>query len=269
MSVLYRYRGDTEAILRLVKGLQSMGHSILFVFDGKAPAEKQREITARREAKGEAAATAAALGAFLASGEAAALGQRDRLLLEQTLARSQTESWHMTRDARRAFQDRLWEEKIPYVKSVSEADDVLADLVGANKLDCVISTDMDTLMCGAPRLWIPSRKGDGILEEIVLAEVLEGEGLTSIGFVDACLLCGTEEREGMRGVAPHTAFAWLRHYGTLEGVLRSAIEDTTFRRMFPSVDAIQVARQRTASRPWVERIRADHLDRVRDFLEAL
>jgi 5'-3' exonuclease len=175
----------------------------------------------------------------------------------------------MTRDSRRAFQEQLWIKGFPYVKSVSEADDVLIDLVGAGKLDVIFTTDMDHLLGGAPRLWIPTRRGHMDIEEILLDDVLEGEALTPVAFQDACLLCGTEERDGARGVPAHTAFAWMRHYGSLEALLKSNVSDRAFRSMFNGPEAIQAARLVRTRRGAYERIRPDHLERVREFLDAL
>ncbi len=270
MSILYRFKGDADAILGVVRTLKGQGHRILFVFDGKPPPEKEREVQARRDAKESAATQATNIAAFLESAAAAALPARDRAYLELSLERSKSESWHMTRDARRAFQERLWKEEVPYVKSVSEADDVLMDLVRANKLDVIMTTDMDYLMANAPTLWIPTRRGSGDFEEVGLADVLDGEALTPAAFQDACLLCGTEEREGARGVPPHTAFAWMRHYGSLEALLKSSVSDPVFRAMFPDVAAIEAARaaRATATGPY-DRVRPDHLERVREFLDAL
>jgi 5'-3' exonuclease len=270
MSILYRYRGDTEAIVKIIAALRTNGHKVFFVFDGKPPPEKEREVAARRDAKETAAASAASIAAFLGSAEAAALPQRDRAYLELSLERSKSESWHMTRDSRRAFQERLWKEGVPYVKSMSEADDVLMDLVNAGKLDVILTTDMDYLLAEAPTLWIPTRRGGMDFEQVRLADILEGEALTPAAFQDACLLCGTEEREGAKGVPPHTAFAWMRHYGSLEAALRSNLSDRTFRAMFPDVAAIGAARQARATASGAyERIRPDHLERVREFLDGL
>jgi 5'-3' exonuclease len=194
---------------------------------------------------------------------------RDREILQTTLARAKTEAWHMTRDLRKAFQELLWTEQIPYVKSVSEADDVLIDLINGGKLDVIMSSDMDYLLGGTPRLWIPTNKATNYFEEVLLADVLDGEGFSAAAFLDGCLLCGTEEREGAKGVPPHIAFGWIRHYGSLEGLLKSNITDTTFRKMFPTVEAIAVARATVVAQEPYSRIRSDHLERVREFIDGL
>ena len=63
----------------------------------------------------------------------------------------------MTREIRHTVQQALWDMEIPYMKANAEADDALSELVGSGKLDVVVSSDMDFLLSGVPRLWIPFR----------------------------------------------------------------------------------------------------------------
>jgi len=269
MSLLYRFKGDSKEIWEFLKGLKAAGHTLFFVFDGKPPAEKEREIQNRKDSKAEAASQATSIEAFLKTDAAKDLDAKAREVLEQSLLRAQTQSWHMTRDMRRAFQEELWKEGIPYVKSLSEADDVLIDMVAANKLDVVLSSDMDFILGGVPVLWIPTKRGTFHLEEIRKEEVLEGERLTEQGLIDAGLLCGTEERAGAKGVPCLVAFSWMAHYGSLEGLLRSNVKDKVMRSMFPDGEAVAAARKSKAARGCYERMRPDHLERVKTFLESL
>lgn len=269
MSLLYRFKGVTEDILEFLKPFRTGGAVLLFVFDGKPPVEKEREVQARKDTKTEAANQAASIESFLKSDGAQALDERSRELLELSLQRCQAQSWHMTRETRRAFQARLWDEGIPYVKSVSEADDVLIDLAQGDKIDVILSTDMDYLLGGAKRLWIPVYRGAWMLEDLQLSDILAGEGLTPGAFLDAGLLCGTEERAGARGVPCNTAFAWMRHYGSLEALLKSNVRDRTFRDMFRGADSIEAARATRLPRPLWDRVRPDHFERIKDFLLTL
>jgi flap endonuclease-1 len=269
MSILYRYKANTADILTILRALKGAGHTLFFVFDGKPPVEKEREIQSRKDVKADATAQATAIDTFLKSDAAAALDKSSLSILEYSMQRAQHQSWHMTRDIRRAFQETLWNEEIPYVKSVSEADDVLTDLVAAGKLDVILTTDMDYLLGGVARLWIPTRKGDCYFEDIQLDDILSGEGITRQGLLDAGLLCGTEERKGAQGVPCATAFAWIRHYGSLEGLLKSSVADPVLRAMFPSVEAVTAFRQLHVAQDAYSRIRPDHLVRVREFLDQL
>jgi 5'-3' exonuclease len=267
MSILYKYKAAYTEIYPLLECLKSQGHRILFVFDGKAPVEKEEEVKERREARVGATAQATALKEYLAA--APPEDKRERQILEFSVARLEYQGWSMSRTIRKEFQEKLVALEIPFVKSTGEADDVLTDLVGAGKLDVVVSTDMDFLLAGVPRLWIPSRKGGDGFEEIVLVELLEGEGLTAAGLRDAGILCGVEPMRGEAVVVPPTAFGWLRYYKDIETLLLSAIQ-------CPVLDALRdedrldrVRRHFTAQSPWSARIRPDHYTLVESFLEAL
>lgn len=269
MSLLYRFKGNLTEIFELLRGLRGAGHTLFFVFDGKPPVEKEREVQARKDTKVEAASQADSIQLFLASDAAKELDTKSREVLEVSLQRCQNQSWHMTRDARRTFQGELWKESIPYVKSVSEADDVLVDLVGAGKIDVVLSTDMDFLLGGVKVLWVPSKKGVFHFEALDRDEILAGERLTEQGLIDAGILCGSEERLHAKGVACLLAFTWMSHYGNLMVLLKSGVTDQMMRSMFPDVATVEAARLRMAPQPAYSRIRPDHLERVRGFLDAL
>jgi 5'-3' exonuclease len=268
MSILYRFKGDKEEIKAMLNGLKGVGNTILFVFDGKPPAEKEREIQSRKDAKTEAASQAESIGSFLRSDGAKELDSNSREVLEVSLQRCQNQSWHMTREMRREFQEELWNMDIPYVKSVSEADDVLIDLVAAGKIDTVISTDMDYLLGGVKVLWIPTKKATFHFEELRQSEILEGENLMPMSLIDAGLLCGSEERQ-VKGVPCSVAFTWMSHYGSLEALLKSSVRDATMRKLFPDTDAIFNARFQVAPKAVYSRIRPDHYERIKEFLDSL
>ena len=266
MSLLYKHKGNTENLLILLRSLQKVGHRIFFVFDGKPPVQKEREVQARRDQKTVANSKVTSLEAFLESPSAKNLDPATLRFLEHSLERLQRQSWHMTREIRRAFQGELWKIGIPYVKSISEADDVLVDLYHGGKLDVILTTDMDYLLSGVKILWIPTTRDLFRYEEIRLEKILEGEGLTASELADAGLLCGTEEREGARGIPCTTAFNLIRHYGSLEELIQSSSKDPVIREMFPDDEAIHSVRANLIPKGAYDRIRPDHLERVKDFL---
>lgn len=274
LSLLYKYKAAFKEILPLVLALKAQGHRVVFVFDGKASQEKQEEVAARREARTAAASQATGLREFVSTSSFQAMDAKAKELLEYSLARLEYQGWHVSREVRKEFQDLLKEAEVPFVKATTEADDVLVDLVSAGKLDVVISSDMDYLLAGAPRLWIPSRRGAAGFEEMVLEEVLRGEGVSREGLRDAGILCGVDELKGKVSVAPATAIGWIRHYGgTLEGVLaRAEALPQLGAAAAAALDAETVARIRAhyeGQVPWDGRIRPEDLEPTRAFLEAL
>jgi len=269
MSLLYKHRGHTENILILLHALKKAGHRILFVFDGKPPAEKEREVQVRKDQKTAVISKAAALEAFLNSEAAATLEPSARDFLEFSLERLHKQSWHMTRELRRTFQGELWKAEIPYVKSISEADDVLVDLELNGKLDVILTTDMDYLLSGVKQLWIPTHRGLFTYEVLSLDKIMEGEGISVAGLMDAGLLCGTEERQKARGIPCDRAFTLIRYYGSIEKILESNVKDPVINDMFPDNDTIQKIRDNLKAKEPYSRIRTDHMERTKDFLLSL
>jgi len=257
MSFLYRYKEQKEDIISVLRFLK-FKHKLFFVFDGKPPIEKDAEIVSRKDARQSAAIKVSTLETFLQSDSAKKIDNLALQMLEDSLKRCQTKSWCASRTIRRAFQDVLWDEGIPYVKSMSEADDVLIDLFNGGKLDVVMSSDMDYLVAGVKSMWIPSQKGIFWFEKIHLDEVLKGEDITTEQFMEIGVLSATY------GVQCETAFTWLRHYGSTELILQSTIKTPSF-----TLTDIQQGTKRFKAEAIYSRIRPDHLERVKEFLEAL
>ena len=270
MSLLYRFKCDTKEILHLLSEMRKAGHTIFFVFDGRPPVEKEREVQNRKDQKTVATSKAESIKSFLESDAGNSIDTATRDMLEYSLERCTNQSWHMTRDMRRAFQDELWNESIPYVKSLSEADDVLVDLSAAGKIDVVLTTDMDYILSGTKILWIPTKKDTFFFEEIQLTDVLGGENLTQEALLDAGLLCGTEERAGAKGIPCDKAFTLMRYYGSLEAILKGNVRDNEIRQMFPSMDAVNSARLTCKpAENYHSRMIPEHFERVKSFLDTL
>ena len=217
MSVLYKFRGNTEMILKFLETF--VGFTFIFVFDGKAPATKQEELAARRDQRNEAKDQLTALKTYLESPTSQEfLDSKGRASLERKIQQLELgRAWSMTREVRHAFQDLLREKGIPFVKAIGEADDLLMSLWSDHKLVAVVSTDMDFLVAGVERLWIPSQTG---AEEICLSRVLAEEDVDQSAFLDAALLCGVDGAALIRNMYPQKAFSLMRHYGSIENMVR-------------------------------------------------
>lgn len=265
MSMLYKYKSAYEEMYASLQVLKDMGHTLLFVFDGKAPVEKAEEVKDRRDVREAAIQQASIIKDQLNSDT---ISVKERQILEYSVARLEFQGWHMTRDIRHAFQKGLYKMGIPYVKAVYEADDVLIDLVAAKKLDVIVSTDMDYLLSGLQRMWIPNHISCERFEEILLPEVLEGEGMDQAAFLDAAILCGVEPLRGKLGINTFTAFNWLRYYKNIESLLRSTVKDSRLD-VLRDDELLKSVRAHFEARPWETRIRPDHLESCKSFLTSL
>lgn len=175
----------------------------------------------------------------------------------------------MTREIRHTVQQALWDMGIPYVKAIVEADDALSELVGAGKLDVIVSSDMDFLLSGVPRLWIPFRSSNDGVEEILLSTVLQGEAMTLDMLRDAGILCGVEGLRGKVSIQSAIAFSWIRYYKSIEGLLQSAIKEPQFEYLKDEAVVKKIRESFTAGTDWKAQIRPDHLERCVAFMEAL
>ena len=266
MSMLYKYKANYPEMYPILRGLKEAGHTLLFIFDGKPPVEKEAEVKERREIRDTASSQAETLKQHLMD---ATLGAQERAVLQYSLARLEFQGWHMTREIRHTVQKELYDMGIPYMKAVGEADAALSELVGSGKLDVIVSTDMDFLLSGVPRLWIPFRTSNDGVEEILLSTVLEGENMTLDMLRDAGILCGVEGLRGKVSIQATIAFSWIRYYKSLEGLLQSTIKEPQFEHLKDAALVKKVRDSFTAGTAWREKIRPDHLEKVAAFMEAL
>jgi 5'-3' exonuclease len=209
LSLLYKFRGNLEQIETLFDLYISKGFTFVAVFDGKSPEAKQEEVSERRKKREEAQKQADELKLYLSSDSSGVLDEKARGLLEKKIKQIEMgEAWFVSKVLLKRFTELLQKKEIQIFKAKEEADDVLIHLMKEGKIRAVLSTDMDFLVLGADRIWIP---GD-TLEEIILSEVLDAEEITFQQLQDIAILC--------RDSTPtQRAFSWIRHYGTLENLV--------------------------------------------------
>lgn len=188
---------------------------LLYVFDGRPPQLKWREIEKRREAKAKAEREYA---------EAVARGDRAAAWSKVVM------TTRVTREMKEDAQRLLELLGIPWVQAPGEAEAQAAWFVRAGRAWAVSSKDYDALLFGAPRLarfvgirgreFLPSKRTSRIVppELIDLAAMLRGLGLTRRQLVEAAILVGTDFNEGVKGVGPKTAVKLLREHERLEDV---------------------------------------------------
>lgn len=268
LSLMYKYKADVKDALDLLLRVRAAGHTLILVFDGRAPEEKQEEVKQRRELRTSAAQQATDLKGFLHTVEAKALDKRALQMLEFSAARLEHQGWQLTREIRQTFQGKLWTADIPYVKAIGEADGLLMMLAKEKKIDCIMSTDMDYLLGSIPRLWIPVRRGMVEFEEVMMDEVLHGENLTAPAFRDACILCGVEQLKGVC-FPPHKAFTWMRYYGSIEALLQGSADIGGLSQIsLEKLSKARVAYEQPAE-SWPLLVKPEHLEKRKEFLEQL
>ena len=268
MSLLYTYKASYKEFYGVLDTLQTQGHTMLFVFDGKSPVEKEQEVKERRDTREGAASHAGKIREYLESGEVTPVSENERKILEDAIHRLENTAWHLTRAIRHEIQAELIQRKIPYIRGIEEADAVLVDLCGAGKLDVVVSTDMDYLLSGVvPRLWIPIKHRKDAFEEICMKQIFETEGITAESFRDAGILCGVEPLRGRLSIHANRAFIWIRHYKSIEKLLASNIREPQLE-CLREKELLRYVRNHFAPKvEWTSRVREDHIETLVQFMK--
>ena len=189
----------------------SEGIKPIYVFDGKPPELKSKELKKRKERAKAAAEQLDTAGEEVADAELEKLAKRTvRVTPEQTA------------DCIKLLQLM----GVPVVQAPGEAEAQCVELVKSGKAWAVGTEDMDALAFGAPRMLrhltyssSAARRqqtfGDGIIE-YDLEKVLAGIQMSQAEFVDLCILLGCDYTSKLAGVGPVRALEGMRQHKNIE-----------------------------------------------------
>lgn len=110
---------------------------------------------------------------------------------------------------------------IPVIQAPGEADAQCAELVKENKVDYVVSEDMDLLTFGTPKLLRGSiAKDDLVVYD--LEKILDELKLTYLQFIDLCILSGCDYLpQTILKVGIGRAYKLIKEHGSIENILKN------------------------------------------------
>lgn len=221
LSILYKYRGDSQRIVKFLNPFLKNQIKIIFVFDGKAPEEKREEVETRRERRLEANVQASSIREFL---EKETHDEKTRALLEKKIRELEFgPGWYVTREIRHQCQEVLGKIGVECIKAKGEADDLLIHMWKENTIQSIVSCDMDFLVAGVSKLFIPENSCRA--EHIDVEEMLRLEEITFRQFQEAAVLC-------MNQINSHKAFTWIRYYKSIENLKKKHPELCTLEKEY-------------------------------------
>jgi len=199
--------------------LLEIGIKPVYVFDGKPPSLKEKEIEERKKMKMEA-----------------------ERKYQEALEKGEIEEAKIYAQATSRLTDEMVEDAIkllsymgiPYVKSFSEGEAQCAYMVKKGDAWATASQDYDSLLFGSPRLvrnlTITGKRklprSDTYIEinpELIeLNEVLKNLKITYEQLIEIGILIGTDYNpEGFKGIGPKRALYLITTYGNLKKALLS------------------------------------------------
>jgi hypothetical protein len=194
-------------IASLIVRLRRAGIEPLVVFDGKAPVAKTEVTTERRAQRAAAQTEMNEIKANIEAKERAGqMNESLRVTMMTRVDELQRKAPIILHNEKDEIKQFLYAAGVLSLTASGEADDVLAYFCRTGITHAVISTDMDMLARGIPRLIVPETNDGVTMTEISLAGVLAGLGLTYPQFVDACVLMGSDYTgRAWRSVEPRMA----------------------------------------------------------------
>jgi len=220
-------------LYRTTRLIADYGVRLVFVFDGRPPAQKAAEIERRRSIRQRYEAE---------RDEALRAGDEARAYSKATMTSRLTRE--MVAEARELL--RLL--GIPTVQAPSEAEAQAAHMAAANAVWAAASKDYDSLLFGAPRVvrfltisgkeFLPSQGTfRPIVPELIETErLLSALAITRQQLVDLGMLVGTDFNDGVKGIGPKKALKLVQEFGSIERMpddIRQAVgEVEDVRRIF-------------------------------------
>jgi flap endonuclease-1 len=210
----------------LTRLIAEHGVKFVFVFDGRPPALKAREIAKRRAVRQQ-----------FEEQRDAALARGD----EAEAYSKATMTSRLTREMIDEARELLRLMGIATVQAPSEGEAQASHMAATSPhIFAAASKDYDALLFGAPRLlrfltisgkeFLPSRGAfRPIVPEVIdLARLLEMLRIDRAGLVDLALLVGTDFNDGVKGIGPKKALKLVQEHGRIErmpAAIRDAVAD--------------------------------------------
>ena len=191
--------------IRLVEA----GLKPIYVFDGKAPGAKARELSKRSEKRQEAT-----------DGLAAAKEAGN----EEDIMKFSKRTVKVTRQHNEDCMKLLKLMGVPYIQAPGEAEAQCSEIVKGGLAFAVGSEDLDTLTFGAPimmRYLTVSEAKKLPIAEYTLSKILEDMQLTMDQFIDMCILLGCDYCDSIRGIGPKKALELIKDHKTIETILEN------------------------------------------------
>lgn len=245
---LYKYKaiyGDRwlSAFISLVSSLRRNDLHCVFIFDGKAPIEKELERSKRKDSKAKLEENINNLE--MALEEYYKTGIVDDILIKLCKNSKSSPPRRLLSSSNNNIDIKFVEYKIkqkkqqiidispndfvkvkelfeimgvPYYTAPWEAEKMCSKLCIDGLVDAVLSEDTDVLAYGACNFLTKIDINEDTCVCLKYENVLESLGLSSSQFLDLCIMCGTDYNSNIFRVGSHTSYSNILKFGSIENI---------------------------------------------------
>ncbi len=245
-----------NAFLNMVCSLRKHHVHPVFVFDSKAPADKDEEKRKRQERRDkhnerlenietairtfhdtgvvddilvEVFKKASDEKVVRLLGPAPTAATFNITVVEEELARMQSKLVSISDEDFKTLRNMLELMSVQCIQAPGEAEAYASYLCCTGKVEAVVSEDTDVLAYGCPRFVTKLDVGSGFCTMIDVNDIYRSFGLTYPSFVDLCIMCGTDYNTNMKGIGPEKAYKLIMQYGCLEKIAEAGYQTECLR----------------------------------------
>ena len=219
-SLVYTHRTALDELLELLKAWSLKGHTLICIWDGTAPKDKQEIIGQRRNARESAMDTKGELEEYLEKFEGQ-LNEHDIKHLKTAITSLSWQGWHLTGSLKREIQEKLGDQ-VKHIYAPGEADDMLLKMLDDKEIDIIMTLDSDLFAMGGEHIWRLLRiRKEWIIEDIYVEQVCDKAGISLNMLQDACFLAGWDRCHltGTSYMPFEVALNRIKYYGNLNAVI--------------------------------------------------
>lgn len=244
------------AFINLIASCRRNNIHCVFIFDGKAPDEKDNERAERAESKEKLndkyQELSLALEDYHKTGIIADVlrtmykrrrspvhvklvknrtidpdNDIDMVWVEKKIMQKENQLYTVSKEDFQLARELFDTLNVPYYTAPWEAEKMCAKLCIDKKVEAVMSEDSDVLAYGAPLLLTKIDTSKDTCVAIRIDDVLEGLELSKAQFIDLCIFCGTDYNKNIPKIGSKNAYKHILKYGDIETFAASTGKDVS------------------------------------------
>lgn len=212
---LYKNDRFLEGFFQQIFRLRTNGLYPIYVFDGPPPPEKIKILNQRKEKKEEMKNTLVNLKSQLENTN----DPNSKKTLAIEINKLKKKIIYVSKTHIDQLKELLDLIHVPYIQAPGEADSVLGNLYRQNKVQLILSDDMDLLTIGGDEVlrnfFINSNK----VSYYNLNSILKELNINRSMWIDFCILCGCDYIDRIPNLGPKNAIKLLKIHETILNII--------------------------------------------------